>query len=283
MEKLLELYSKITMQHKIIITLIALAAALGMGYQSAIVPAEAQLEAARANAAALETEINSLQELNKSMVTIQDELRRATDEMTALKAILPEEPDIESLLSDLSAAAKATGVTIVSFEPKSDATGLAQTPEVNPLAAQTPEPSNPDVSPAPGDANQPSIEPIAYKTEIEVQVSGSFSQIVSFYDRTLQFERIIHLSSFDLSIRESGDKSNIAGRTLTARTSFFAYSQQSKFIPPSLPKAETKPPGQSPSPPPAMGPVSHVDRKAPRPLAENSPFTRERHTDAHDD
>lgn len=265
MEKILELYGKISTPQKLLIILIGSAYMLWVGYDSDISPAQAAITESKQQALALEQEIAQLQEVNKSMTAIKDELRRAEDEMATLKTILPEDPRIEELLANFSAAAKAAGVTLVSFQPK------APDSEPPPAAAPLPVPSTaPGANPSPGAAQpqapapaqgQPSPhsgeEPIAQKTEITVKIRGGFAETVVFFDRTLQLDRIIHLDNFTIESKRDGG--NNSQRILESTTTFVAFSQKSSsFAPTPAIINSPVPPPATPDDPPSAGPVSQT-------------------------
>lgn len=204
---------------------------LYLGYESQVIPAEAQLVSAKDAASGLENEIATLKDLTQSMVVIKDNLKRAQQEMDEIKAKLPEQPDLEGLLASLSDAAKSAGVTITSFEPK-EHTPSADGNSMSPMLAQGGGPAPASGGQADSSSNPSSSETLAFKTNIDVKVSGTFSQIVLFYDKTLHFDRIIHLTRFELAT--SSDQPNNTQQDkvlLNANATFVAYSQLAKAIP----------------------------------------------------
>jgi Tfp pilus assembly protein PilO len=270
MERVLELYGKVSNLQKLIATLVLVGLILWTSYDSEISPAQESITQAKQQALTLEQEISQLQEVNKSMASIKDELRRAEDEMTALKAILPEDPKVEELLASFSAAAKASGVTLVSFLPKDAATQpspVVQPPVQvqNPAASQTPNQAGAPPPATPQNPAPPQEEPIALKTEISLKIRGGFAETVMFFDRTLQFDRIIHLGTFAIESAKTG-KANNSQRVLDTNVTFFAYSQKSGSgaVTPSTmnhsmpPPPSGAPPGTPPSAPSGAPPVSET-------------------------
>jgi Tfp pilus assembly protein PilO len=285
MDRLLEAYSKLQRVHKIILTALAFFFLLYMSYETEIVPAEQALESARAEAIAIEKEVADLSQLSKTNEAIADELRRAKEENEALKAMLPESPEIEALLSSLSAAAKATGVTILSFEPKNDTSTASGTPNnqgnpspgapaAPPVAADGSQP--PDPNAPPGSSPPPPEEPIAFRALIDVNLMGTFAQIVMFYDKTLHFDRIIHLSKFNLDVLSdaSAGTKDASEAQLTSSATFIAFSQQQTVVPASANKPSSSPaPAHPPSTPPGpTGPISRSEPSYLGPVAERSPI-----------
>ncbi len=279
MERVLELYGKVSNLQKLIAVLFLVGYLLHAGYDSEITPAQDSITQSKQQALALEQEIAQLQEVNKSMAAIKDELRRAEDEMTALKTILPEEAKVEELLASFSAAAKASGVTLVSFLPKESSSSNAPVaqppmPPPNPAASQPPNQDG-DQPPVPGQ-NPPPVqeEPIALKTEISVKIRGGFAETVMFFDRTLQFDRIIHLGSFTIESTKTG-KTNSSQRVLDTTVTFFAYSQKagSAYLNPT-------PTDQSISPPPAPGAPPVSQNTAPHVFSRSTDFLAERSANA---
>lgn len=237
MSAFFEHYSKFRKSHRILFFVAVTGWLLYEGYHTTIRTAQENLAAAHMQASSLEQQIIEMQEVNKSMATIQEELRRAEEEMAALRSKLPHEPEIELLLASFSSAAKMSGVRIEVFEPEESASKMIGSGAS--FAPSSPGKIETDLSgqqnaqvigsAAANGASQDftSEAPIAYPTRIKVQISGKFSQIVSFFDRSLTFGRILHLSEIDI-VTEEGAALEALGmqRTLKASAVFLAFSQQ---------------------------------------------------------
>lgn len=267
MEHFLAQYAKIKRHHKIIISILTLIALLYFGYENEVVPADAQLVSAKDAANGLENEIATLKDLTQSMVVIQDNLKRAQQEMDEIKAKLPEQPDLEGLLASLSDAAKSAGVTIVSFEPKEH----TSSGDANSGGSGQNIPGGPGPAAAPQSAGTTGAsggdEALAFKTNIDVKVSGTFSQIVLFYDKTLHFDRIIHLTRFELASADQSNSTQQEKMLLNASATFVAYSQLAKAIPRSD-TAKQQTPQTPQTPPPAQAPQQSAT-DAPNNVSEN--------------
>lgn len=248
MSAFFERYSKFKKSHRMFFFAAITAWFLYVGYDTVIRSAQESLEAAHLQASSLEQQIIEMQELNKSMATIQEELRRAEEEMASLRSILPDAPEIELLLSSFSSAAKLSGVRIEGFEPEEpeenengQGASMASAPPppaptaADPGAESAAQPVEYDENGQPiggasttgaGQAPVPQA-PIAYPTRIKVKISGKFSQIVSFFDRSLTFGRILHLTEIDIVTDASGILEPVGSqRTLKASVVFLAFSQQ---------------------------------------------------------
>jgi Tfp pilus assembly protein PilO len=228
MSSLLERYSQIKKGQKVAILSLITLWLLYEGYTIKIVTAQENLQAAHAEASQLDQQIIEMKELTQSMATIQEEHRRADEEMASLRAVIPDEPEIEQLLSSFSSAARQAGVRIEGFQPESinqNQSGYAGLPEVQAAAQSSDDESG---------LNQPSAAPeeiqapVAYPTRVKVAITGKFGQIVSFLDRSLTFGRILHLTEIEIS-KNGALNTETTGvqRSLQATATFLAFAQRS--------------------------------------------------------
>ena len=249
MDRFLELYSRLTHLHKLLISAGILIVILYLGYEAEVVTAEQELQAAKDAAIAQEADVAKMRELNLSAAGLEEERRRAEEENSELKKRLPSEPQIEELLASISESAKATGITIVDFEPKNEE--VAPAPVTSPIPAQKTTGAGTAATTQPGDTGKPVAEAnIASKTLIIIKISGTFAQTVMFYDRVLNEDRLIHMSKLEITSAAKGPINSASSVLLESNATFIAYSQQPKLIPASLPSPSAVPPGMQQSPPP---------------------------------
>lgn len=219
---MLQRYESTPYLHKIIVLLLIVSGLLYLGYEDEIVPSQIELEDALVASQTVDNELRKLEEVNKTYVSIQAEHRIATEEMDTLKKILPEDPEIEALLAGLSLAAKQAGVVIISFTP--DRTKSSST--VTTSSAEKSKSKSGESEDSTSREQSTNGAPLAYLTPIKIEVTGTFNQIVSFYDRALSLNRIMRLGSFEIELATGEDQNFTTPRKLTASSEFIAYSQR---------------------------------------------------------
>lgn len=244
MEKFLEQYREMPAHVKAIILILLTAASAYYSYLEYVEPAFAVRQAAIDEMAALEQEIQSLNSAGQNIVAVEQEIRKADEDLFVLLELLPGDPEIDNVLGLFAAAAKESGVEIRDFEP------LENSAEAPPAAAPPAVPNPPaadEQSGGPSDASQnagastsaeaPVVDDSVTKTPIKLKVNGTFAQLAVFLDSTLGLPRVLRVVNLDLNAPSGSDKPKESGGDsqgvlsdgsprLQADVTFEAYSQK---------------------------------------------------------
>ncbi len=169
--------------------------------------------------AALDTKIAELQQQVAEKEKVVAQLGKYIQEVNSLKESfkvalqkLPNEREIAVLLASVVQSGKAAGVDFLLFEPKP--------PEKKaPPAAKpaTPPPATPPAAaPKPADAKAPPGQPEKFYEDIpiKVQVTGSFHNTVSFFEKVAKLPRIVNVEDVVM-----GEAREVRGRGRVVKTS----------------------------------------------------------------
>lgn len=207
-ERLLEQYRRIPIQLKLVVLLLLTALVGAYSYYESVEMAIENLKKAEEEMAELDKQVESLNAAGQNIVAVQSEMRKADEEIAMLLDLLPAESEMERVLGFFAAAAKETGVEIKEFEP-----GKTDDPQPTPTpgAPGQPQPGGipPPVIPvpgapgAPGDpkAGKPPPPPVdesVRRQNVKVKLSGSFPQVVAFFDKVLGLPRVLRMTTFEL-------------------------------------------------------------------------------------
>jgi type IV pilus assembly protein PilO len=141
---------------------------------------------------------------------------------------LPDQREIPVLLLTVAQAGKDAGIEFVMFEPKAAVPKTLPTKE-EPKAAAALKPSDQkqagqkpaadskpaDNKKAPADNKKaPAAEPFYDEMPVSVSVTGTFQNIVSFFEKVAKLPRIVNISDINM-----GDRKDVKGRGYIINTS----------------------------------------------------------------
>jgi len=129
----------------------------------------------------LETELKRVQGFASNLVNIKKELKELTFQWEAAVTHMPRQFDLSVLLRRLSGLAQSAGVEMFAFRPAITAT----TPGHQPAVAKDP--------------NKMFYDNI----DIECELSGAFSQVLSFMDQVIRLKRIVNFEKVSLNMAPS--------------------------------------------------------------------------------
>ena len=195
-------------------------------YTEAVIPAQESVVQAKAQSDKLVEDIKRVNVADKKAEETERKIQDTEKELNEMRELLPSDLDTEKLLRAFADNAKEVGVEINKFTPdsqmsqdKSSQMGFmppAVPPQSN-LPGTSGSPGSKGTgagggaslssSPSPqvpGGGNTLGMTPSApaglegfHETEVALEVSGSFSQIVEFIDKALSMQRILKLKSVD--------------------------------------------------------------------------------------
>jgi Tfp pilus assembly protein PilO len=240
MDELIERYRNLKLLYKILFLLLATGGLAYFSYTESYVPAEANLLLAQEEHDKLSQELTNASQSGQSLVSVEEQLRKTEEELTTLLESLPQEVDIDRLLANFADSAKETGTEIKSFIPNDDSSGANPTspaptaaqPQTPPPVAETPVPGAPAVAVTPTSSDMKRIP-------IKVTLTGTYPQIVSFFDKILSLPRVINLSSFSLK-KDEKEKKLMMTPKLSVDATFIAFEQKGGVF--AAPLAEPPPP-----------------------------------------
>jgi type IV pilus assembly protein PilO len=161
---------------------------------------------------ALETKLAGLEQQVAEKEKTVAQLGKYIQEVNALKESfkvalqkLPNEREIAGLLSSVVLAGKGADVDFLLFEPKPPE---KKVPEVKPGTPPAP-------GPKPADAKVPPPPPKFYEDiPIKVQLTGSFHNTISFFERVARLPRIVNIEDITM-----GEAQEVKGRGRIVKTS----------------------------------------------------------------
>ncbi|HVP30505.1 MAG TPA: type 4a pilus biogenesis protein PilO [Myxococcota bacterium] len=148
-------------------------------------PANGQLSAAKAQELELQRKLNEVRSVAANLPKFQEELQRLQREFEVALRQLPNSKELPVLLTDVSSIGKNAGLEFKSFKPKSEVP--------REFYAEVP---------------------------IEIEFSGSFHEIASFFDNVAKLPRIVNVSEIKMSIAKEtidGTRLQVTGNATTFR------------------------------------------------------------------
>jgi len=189
LEQVAEQYQNLSLQIKaILIALLSIGAGY-LSYSDYVTTAQQSLQTALESEAKLTTDITNFNKSGQSLSSIESQKRKAEQELLELFALLPKDLEVDTLIANFSDAARESSVKMTSLKPEGAASGFTLTSPSTIKTAPDAATSTPSIS----------TNDFASKTSFAVNIEGSFSQIVTFFDRILNLKRVIRLDSFELT------------------------------------------------------------------------------------
>jgi type IV pilus assembly protein PilO len=187
----------------------------------------------------LSKQLEDVQSQIKEKEKIASQLNKYKADVAALKDSykialqkLPDQREIPGLLLSVAQSGKDAGIEFVMFEPKAAVPKALPTNE-EPKAAALLKPSDQkaeskqteqkpaadtkatDSKKAPADNKKaPALEPFYDEMPVSVSVTGTFPNIVSFFEKVAKLPRIVNISDINM-----GDRKDVKGRGYVISTS----------------------------------------------------------------
>jgi type IV pilus assembly protein PilO len=183
MEKLLDNFSKIPLQQKlIVVALIVVVIAAGTWFLS-VSPAQDQITANDEEIAKQEAELLKLQQQAQHRTQFMREVERLKQRLREAEEQLPKQAEIPKLLRDIAYEAQQSGLRLDRFEIQNEAQqgDFAQVP-------------------------------------VKMSVRGSFHEIAVFFDRLSKMPRIVNVTDVNMSKPEFENKKIVVASSYTATT-----------------------------------------------------------------
>jgi type IV pilus assembly protein PilO len=135
---------------------------------------------------------------------------------------LPSEKEIPELLASIAATGTKAGVDFVTFEPK--------LPDPKP---PEPKPGAPMPPPKPADAKTPPVkkpaapEKFFEEIPVKVQLTGSFHNVLSFFEATAKLPRIVNIEDIAMTdAREVRGRGRVLKTSCTLKTFMFVDTKK---------------------------------------------------------
>jgi len=165
-------------------------------------PQQAEYARIKAERVKVETEVFQLQEKKKQLDKIEAEIATLTGELQELQKIIPQKEEIDVILRMIQQMAVDSRLDVIRFTPRGEI--------VRDFYAERP---------------------------IPIEVTGSYHNLASFFDRLSKFERLFNIENFTIrAVPNQTDELTIAA-SFTAKTYIFL---DDKAQPPAKPEVKRR-------------------------------------------
>jgi Tfp pilus assembly protein PilO len=150
----------------------------------------------------------------------QEDLPRQRARLATLRRQIPDNPALPSLIRDLTAAGRKTGVSLDSLAPSAPVALVAPALVAAPVAApaEGTETSTDTAAPAaPVAPAAPTASRTLYQVPVAVNVTGTYFELEQFINKIENFRRSFLVSGFSLSPNESAETPDSLTIALTGR------------------------------------------------------------------
>jgi type IV pilus assembly protein PilO len=190
------------------------------------------------------TQLAELQEKIKAKTKIAEQIKGYMDDVAKLQENyksalqkLPDQREIPNLFHSVALAGKDAGVEFLLFEPKATIPKVLEKPSTpEPKTAALLKPSD-QRDQKPADAPQqaagakkaPAGEPLYEEIPVAVSVTGTFQNILYFFDKVAKLPRIINITEITM-----GDRKEVKGKgpviTLTCIVKTYMFIEKKEKI-----------------------------------------------------
>jgi type IV pilus assembly protein PilO len=181
----LEKFSRLPKQYRAVAYPVIVALVLGAYGYLLFVPAQAQLENTRAKQFELQRKLNEVRSVAANMGRFEEEIGELEKRFKIALRQLPDSKELPVLLTDVTSLGKNAGLEFKAFRP--------QTEVKKDFYAEVP---------------------------IEVEFTGGYHEIASFFDRVARLPRIVNVSQLAMEIgneNSQGTTLEVKGRATTFR------------------------------------------------------------------
>jgi type IV pilus assembly protein PilO len=193
MEKFDPLFEKIgqlTQLHRILICVGAFVLMAGVFFYFSYLPHIKEIDNLKNKKASLENSLETTRKKAAQLAEYREKMKKAEEDFLIAKAVLPEEKEIDTLLSSISQASQDAGLEELLFKPGS----VAQ----KDFYAEIP---------------------------VSIKVSGSYHNVASFFDNVSRLFRIVNISGIEM---KTGKSDTILDTSFTAVTYKFVETDVAK-------------------------------------------------------
>lgn len=176
---------------------------------------------ALAKLTSLDTKLTGLtQEITEKEKTVAQidrymrEINLLRESFKAALLKLPNEREIAELLLSVVVSGQEAGVNFLLFEPKPPEKKPPETKSAEAKPAVPPPPKPADAKAPPQPPKQAVPEKFYDEIPVKVQLKGSFSSTVSFFEKVAKLSRIVNVEEIDM-----GEGQDVMGRGWTIKTS----------------------------------------------------------------
>ena len=221
----------------------------------------------RSEAAGLRTQTSEQDAANERLVQQLEVLKAQAQDLPKQEAFLaqirrqvPDNPALPALIRDLTAAAKKSGVELVSLAPSLPEAVVSPVVAVAPTTTASPAPSS-TTSTATGVVTAPVAPPVLYRVPIIVKTSGSYFETEQFLNRVEGLKRSFLVNGFTLTNAPTDTTTGVASSNtdlgLEIRGSVFLSPAAAAAVTAALPGTVPAPAATVTTPVPTTAPAAN--------------------------
>ncbi|MDD3248859.1 MAG: type 4a pilus biogenesis protein PilO [Smithellaceae bacterium] len=160
----------------------------------------------------LQTQIQQKENIVRQMDRVKTQVASLKENYQIALLKLPSQREIPGLFYSVATAGRETGVEFVLFEPQASVPQTLEKAEklsakLKPSDTRQEEQEKKAGAGKPGEAKKaPSAEPFYEEIPVKVTVTGSFQNIVAFFDKLAKLTRIVNISDISMGDRKEGKR-----------------------------------------------------------------------------
>ena len=181
-------------------------------------------------------QIDEKTKVAKQLKKFMDDVARLQNNYKIALQKLPDQREIPGLFHSVSSAGRDAGVEFSLFEPKPTVPKTMEKPAAaKPKTSDLLKPSDQradkpaeGAAPAAAPAKEKPPEPFYEEIPVGVQVTGTYQEILFFFDKVAKLPRIVNVSEITMNKMESKGKKNLLSSTFTIKTYMFIEKKEKK-------------------------------------------------------